>query len=333
MGEVKLLDCTLRDGGYLNDWHFGADAMRGIAQGLAASGVDIVELGFLDAARGADVERSIQPNMGAMNLAFAGADTGEAMTVAMIDYGTVPLMDIAPRAASLVDGIRVIFKKDRMREALAFCEELERLGYATFAQAVSITAYTEEDLRALCREANRVRPFALSIVDTYGLLGPEALLRIFSTVDECLAPDILLGFHAHNNRQLALANCMAVAAARGERDMVLDATLFGMGKSAGNAPIELLAAHLNEYGGKRYDISRLIDTAQRYILPLHGESAWGYSLPFAIAALCGCHPDYVTALAKEGHSARAVYETLSRLPREARLSFDEKFLKEVYTRC
>ncbi len=328
MGEVCLLDCTLRDGGYLNDWRFGAQTMQGIVSRLDAAGVEIVELGFLDGRCGYETGRSMQPHVAALCEMYGDVRTGRAMRVAMIDYGTMELAQMPPANETTLDGIRVIFKKEQMTGALGFCEGLSALGYRVFVQAVSITAYEESDLRALCHAANAISPFALSIVDTYGLLVPHVLLRIYALMDTWLDSDIMLGFHGHDNGHMALANCVALLAERGERDLLLDGTLLGMGKSAGNAPIELLAAYLNQYEGGRYEISPLVDAIERYIASWRG--AYGYALPYFLASATGTHPAFASHLLARGSRAREVYGRLQRIPPAARLSFDDRVLCHAY---
>ena len=168
------------------------------------------------------------------------------MIVGMIDYGTCPIENIQPCGECYLDGIRVIFKKHLMYEAMEFCRQLKALGYKVFSQMVSITSYSDDELDELIALANEVRPFAVSMVDTYGLLYHDNLLHYFEYLNERLASQIGLGYHSHNNFQLAYSNCMEVLRKETRRTIVVDGSLYGMGKSAGNAPLELLAMHMND---------------------------------------------------------------------------------------
>lgn len=328
MGEVCLLDCTLRDGGYVNDWRFGAGTMQGIVSRLDAAGVQIVELGFLDGRCAFEAGRSMQPSVYELGEAYGNVQTGRAMRVAMIDYGTFPLSEVPPAERTLLDGIRVIFKKEQMEGALRFCEGLAALGYRVFVQAVSITAYSDGDLRALCHAANAFLPYALSIVDTYGLLVPHELLRIYALMDVWLDERVMLGFHGHDNGHMALANCVALLAERGARDLLLDGTLLGMGKSAGNAPTELLASYLNRYEGGRYEIAPLVDAAERYISTWRG--AYGYALPYFLGNATGTHPSFALQLLSRGVGADEAYARLLDIPEDERLSFDGRTLRHAF---
>ena len=104
-----LLDCTLRDGGYINDWEFGHERIVEIFERLVSSGMDVIEIGFLDERRNFDINRTIMPDTEAINKIFAGLDKGNALVVAMIDYGTCKLENIQPCKDTFIDGIRVNF--------------------------------------------------------------------------------------------------------------------------------------------------------------------------------------------------------------------------------
>ena len=114
------------------------------------------------------------------------------------------------------------------------------MGYKVFVQAVSITTYSDSDLLELAGLVNDLHPYAMSMVDTYGLLHQSNLYHIFEVLDANLKPDIRIGYHAHNNFQMGYANGIEMIEAKTDRDMLVDGSLYGMGKSAGNAPLELL---------------------------------------------------------------------------------------------
>lgn len=162
MSEIKLLDCTLRDGGYVNDWRFGNANVVSIFERLADSKVDIIEIGFLDERRPFDIDRSIMPDSESADKLYGNLDSKGAMVVGMIDYGTCGIENISPCKDSCMDGIRVIFKKHLMHEAMSFCAQLKALGYNVFSQLVSITSYSDEELRELIGLVNEVKPYAIN---------------------------------------------------------------------------------------------------------------------------------------------------------------------------
>lgn len=332
MGKKFLLDCTLRDGGYVNDWEFGRDNLISIFERLVNSGVDIVEVGFIDERRPYDHNRSIFPNTKAVEEIWKCIKRRPLLVVGMIDYGTCSLENIQSCEESFLDGIRVIFKKQKMHEAMEFCSRVKEKGYKVFSQLVSVTSYSDEDLQEVIRLVNEAEPYAVSMVDTYGLLEPEKLLHYYEVLDRGVKPHIQIGFHAHNNFQMGYANAQAFLKKNTDRDVLVDATLFGMGKSAGNAPIELLARKMNEEYGAHYDVRPMLEAIEESIKPIHDKLPWGYSSFFYMCAANRCHPNYLNYYQKKGNlSPSGLDELLSRIqPEEKRLLYDGEFAEELY---
>lgn len=330
--SIRLLDCTLRDGGYVNDWRFGASNIVNIFERLVSAGMDIVEVGFLDERRAFDPDCSIMPDTDAVQKIYGNLDKGASMAVGMIDYGTCGIDHIAPASRCCLDGIRIIFKKQKMHEAIEFCHQIKELGYKVFAQAVSITSYHDQEFEELLELVNGLNPYAFSLVDTYGLLHKERLMHYYTVADRMLNPDIGLGYHAHNNFQLAYANCVELMENPPEGRMLLvDGSLYGMGKSAGNAPTELLAMYMNEYGEKHYDSSQLLEAIDVTILDIYRQIPWGYNFKFFLSASHDCHPNYVSYLMdKQKLSVKSVHEILDMIDEERKLLYEEAYIEELY---
>lgn len=331
MKQVKLLDCTLRDGGYVNDWNFGHDNMVNIFERLISAGVDILEIGFLDERRPFDKNRTIMPDTASADRLFGSLDKKNTMLVGMIDYGTCAIENLSPCSESCLDGIRVIFKKHIMREALAFCTQVKALGYQVFVQAVSITSYSDRELLDLIDLVNALNPYALSMVDTYGLLHQSSLLHYFEILDHNLNPEIAIGYHSHNNFQMAYANSMEMLSKPVNRTVLVDASLYGMGKSAGNLPAELISMHMNLHYGKFYDTSQMLEAIDINIMPFFEKSPWGYSLFFYIAASNNCHPNYVKFLMdKHTLSLKSLNVILGQIEPEKKLMYDKDCIENLY---
>lgn len=331
MGEIKLLDCTLRDGGYINDWNFGHDNLVSVFERLVDAGVDIIEIGFLDERRPFDADRSIMPDTDSVGKIFGELDRKQAMVVGMIDYGTCSLEHIKPCNESFLDGIRVIFKKHLREQAMEFCGKLSELGYKVFAQLVSVTSYTEDEMLDLVRLANKYKPYAVSMVDTYGLMHQDNLMYYFGLLDSNLLPDIGLGYHAHNNFQMGYANCIAMLFNKIDRPMIIDGTIYGMGKSAGNAPLELIAMYMNHSLGTSYQVSQILEAIDSNISQFYHHPEWGYNMFYYLAASNDCHPSYVEYLmAKRTLSVKSINELLGKLQGEKKLLYDKNYIENLY---
>ena len=332
MKKIRLLDCTLRDGGYVNDWRFGYANTVSIFERLVDANVDIIELGFLDDRRPFDIDRTIFPDTKSADKIYSSLDKKNAMVVGMIDYGTCAISNLSPCKDSFLDGIRVIFKKGKMHPAMEFCRQVKELGYKVFSQLVSVTSYSDDEMMELIGLVNDVKPYAVSMVDTYGLLDSDRLLHLYRLIDEKVSPEVTIGFHAHNNFQLGYANALAFLKYDGKHDVIVDGTLYGMGKSAGNDPIELVAMTLNEKYGGNYNIDAMLESINESVMDFYRKTPWGYKTFFYLCAKNRCHPNYLTDYEKEENlSVTMIDELLSTIePEEKKLLYDKGIGRETY---
>lgn len=331
--EIKLLDCTLRDGGYVNEWKFGSSRIHYMLQRFIKAKMDIVEIGFLDERREFDKDRTIFPNTESLNKVYGEVDKQNTTLVAMIDYGTCGIENIQNQSETLIDGIRVIFKKPNMYKAIEFGKQLQEKGYLLSLQLVSVTSYEDRDILDFCDAANKIMPYAVSIVDTYGLMHKDKAKHYFELLNHNLAPEIAIGYHSHNNFQLAYANTIELLDMKTDRTLILDGSAYGMGKSAGNAPVELLAMHLNENYGKEYDINHLLEIIDTCVMPIYNQKRWGYEVLYFLAASNNCHPSYIEYLLdKKTLSVKAINKIVGEIEPQKQLNYDKDYIKELYTK-
>ncbi len=331
--KIELLDCTVRDGGYNNDWEFGHNALISIFERVVSAEVEFMELGFLDQRRPFDINRSIMPDTECMRKIYGKLDRKKTKLVGMIDYGTCDISNIQPCKDCYLDGIRVIFKKHLREPAMAFCKQLKEMGYIVFSQLVSITSYTDEELMDLIRLVNEVKPYAVSMVDTYGLLHKNNLFHYYELLDKYVDSSVAVGYHSHNNFQLAYANSIELINYHKDkpRTLLCDGSLFGMGKGAGNAPIELLCMYMNDNYGKHYHLSQLLEAIDSTILDLYNKYHWGYGMKPFIAASNDCHPNYVSYLLdKKTLSVKSVNEILKKLEGDRKLLYNKDYIEQLY---
>jgi 4-hydroxy 2-oxovalerate aldolase len=331
MTTQLLLDCTLRDGGFVNDWNFGFGSIKSIISRLDYAGADIIEVGFIDERRAYDENRSVFPDTESIKPVFQNIAKPKAVIIGMVDYGTCAIDKISDRSESCLDGIRLIFKKKDQDGAMEFLRQIKEKGYKIFVNPVSITGYNDYETSVLIDKINNIQPYSVSIVDTYGLMHSKELLNYFDIFNEKLEKDIILGYHAHNNFQMAYANSITLLSKNLDRPITIDGTLHGMGKSAGNACTELIAMYMNEYCGRHFNIHQIHEAIDVDILKGSGEKTWGYNFEYYIAALNDCHPLYVQHLLdKKTLSVKSVNEILAGIDTSKKLSFDESYMENLY---
>lgn len=323
MKNVNLLDCTLRDGGYINDWNFGYHAIISIIEKLGQTGIEIIEVGFI---KGNDYnpDKTLFPDTDCCKRVLINKNP-KVQYVGMLDMSApVPFERIKPRTKDSIDGIRVIFKKNRMNEAYEYCQYIKKQGYSLYVNFVSTDAYTDKEFIEGIEKFNTLKPYGVSIVDTFGLLKKRQLTHLVSIADNNLDKDIKLCYHAHNNLQQAFGNAEAMVEMLTKRDIVIDACVFGMGRGAGNLNLELFAEYMNENYGKNYLISPMLEVMDEHLQPFYKDKFWGYSLPLYLSASYGCHPNYAIYLAEKNTlSEKAFSELLQGISNEDKQVFSK----------
>jgi len=329
MKKVSILDCTLRDGGYINHWKFGHATIKGILTELDRAGMDIVECGFLrDVDDCPDTAVFSGPDRIAPLLPARRPGT---MYVAMIALGDIAPEKISPRREDSIDGIRLTFHKHEWPQAReAVCTLMDK-GYQVFVQPVGTTAYSDRELLNLIEDVNTLHPFAFYLVDTLGQLYSKDLLRLTSLIDHNLDPAIAMGFHSHNNLQLSLSNALELIRQGLSRHLIIDASVYGMGRGVGNLPTELLAQYINENFQQTYQMTPLLVIAEQYLMSIYAEQRWGYDLPYFISAAEKCHPNYASFLMRKGTlNIESIAELLRRIPTEKRDLFHQETIEQLY---
>lgn len=331
MSRIKILDCTLRDGGYVNDWNFGKYAISNIYSRLIDSNIDIIEVGFLNESYPFDLNRSIVPHSKYLAQVFQAKTEKKALLVAMVILGECPNENIGNCSETFVDGIRVVFKKKDMEEAFILANQLKEKGYIIFLQPASVTDYSDRDMLNLIDKANEIDPYVLYIVDSYGLMHKDKAKNYFNLMNNNLKKEIAIGFHSHNNFQLSYATALDIIDITTNRNIIIDSSLFGMGKGTGNLNTELITDYLNKNYGANYDVLQILEIIDLEILKIKEIFSWGYSLNGFIAASNDCHPTYVKHLIdKKTIPVKSINQILFRLPQDKKTSFDKKLIEDLY---
>ncbi len=327
--NIKILDCTLRDGGYANEWFFGEKNIKIILQNLISSNVDIIECGFLKPiiynsnqtlfSCIEDLKHQLPPN-----------STNKKFTL-MINFGEVNIEDISDCKDHNI-AFRIVFKKAEITDALEYCHKLKKKGYTIFINPMHTNLYSIDELKALAYEMNKIAPSAFTITDTTGSMSEKEALTIFESINKNLSSDISLCFHSHNNLQLSFSNAKTIINACKNRNLIIDSTVFGMGRGAGNLCTELIMQYLNDNFNKNYNILPIIKIIDTQISPIYPHTPWGYSIQYYLSAINHCHPNYAKFLSeKKEISLEAIDMLLKKIPDENKSIFDKELIDRIYS--
>lgn len=330
MKRVNILDCTLRDGGYLVDAQFGNTAIKGIIKGLTESGTDVIECGFLKDEPHQDGNTIF--NNAAQVRAYLPKERRQASYVCLADYSRYTISNLEPYDGTSIDGVRACFFKNERYDVIEFCKEIVKKGYKLYVQPVDILGYTDAELLELIEMVNPMEPYAFSIVDTFGSMYKEDLQRVFYLIDHNLTASSGIGFHSHNNLQMSFALSQEfIEMTQGLRNVVVDATMSGMGRGAGNTNTELVMQYLNRKYNAGYDIDAVLDLIDNYVDSIRSVCEWGYSIPYFLAGSYSAHVNNIAYLtSKAGISSRDINFILNRIGSEARTRYDYDLLENAY---
>lgn len=316
---IKILDCTLRDGGYVNDWKFSRKSFDEIIIGLQEIGIDIIEVGMMVknsadefTTKFSDFDRI--PNLPRIK------DSRSIFTV-MFTYGEAKGVIVPERKLDGVEVIRLAYFKNDYRESLKLAEEFKQKGYGVFLQAMATFMYSEDELREMLLQVNHLQPLYFCMVDSFGVMYNEDVRHMFNSVDSVLAPEIGLGFHAHNNQQLAFSNAIAFidVAQNSARNICVDASIYGMGRGAGNVNLELLTAYMNKKKSADYDTEKILELWREHLYDDYKKYFWGYSWEYFLTACNETNSAYIWYLKTKGvNDMDAIINILNEIPPEHR---------------
>lgn len=333
MADVALLDCTLRDGGYINQWQFGKRAIHGVCENLINANMDIVEVGFF----------TDQPHTPEHSLYSGESELvrilplkkKDTMYAAMIAIGEKEMdpISLPPKSESILDIVRITFHNtpDEMEKMVRFSRCLMEKGYKVCVQPVGTTAYSDKELIELVEKVNQLNPYAFYLVDTLGKLYRQGLMRRLYLIDHNLTAGIKIGFHSHNNLQMSFSLAQQICEFQSARQFIIDCSVFGMGRGAGNLCTESIAKFLNEAYGGKYDILPMLEIIDEYLMSFYAQNQWGYSAAYFLSAVKNCHPNYSSyLLSRQTLQAGEISKLLSQIPFEEREIFNKKLIDRLY---
>lgn len=328
--NVKLLDCTLREAPIENVM-WGEKSLKRMIKGLAQANIDIIECGFLKDAPhmwgSASFQRveDLKPYIKNKNC--------NVMYAALVDYGRYSLEYLSPYDGTSVDLIRICFKKSEITDVLDYAEAIRAKGYKVAIQHVDTLGYSDEEICDFVDKVNQFKPLSYSIVDTFGAMYQDDMMHFCQLVDARLDQDIALGFHAHNNLMLADANAQAFLRYMSDkcREVIVDTSLFGCGRGAGNAHTELMVQYINSKFEGIYNLDEILDLIDTIVAKEREKVEWGYSIPYFVSGMHNAHSFNVKQLMKRHNiKSKDLRGIIERLDEKQKKEYDYSLLEKLY---
>lgn len=353
MPDIRILDCTLRDGGYLNNWCFGQSNIEAITEGLTASGVDFIELGFLSDLAKCDSDSTLVPAelLLKRNIAdcvspslltspckqeendrekFVGECLNEHTNLRegikytyMVNFGEV---DFRLTQVPNLFEYRIAFKPYNLNDLEQYLEPIKGIEFSLNPMHISL--YSEDELERLCEIANRLYPSCLTAVDTMGIMTENDVIRVFGVLDKLLAEGINLGFHSHNNLGLSLSNTKSLINMGIERVLVIDSCIGGIGRGGGILATESVMELLNSEFGIRYGVDVVRALSESVICPFKSMDTVDERF-YYLSAKHRCHPNYAKYLYDKGLTSSEIDCVFERIPDEDKPYFNPDVVERL----
>ncbi len=307
--KIRVFDCTIRDGGLINSHKFDHRFVREVYKALSEAGVDYMEIGYKNAKRlfspkdfgtwkfcdDNDIKKIVD-----------GIDSKTKISV-MVDVDRVDIDDVLPRKESPVHMIRVASYVKDIDKAIFLVNHFAEKGYETTVNIMAISRALDNELNeALHQLEEESKALVIYIVDSFGALYQETTEFLVKKARGILKTKEV-GMHAHNNQQLAFGNTIE-AIIHGAN--FVDGTVYGLGRAAGNCPLELLIGFLKN---PKFDIRPILDLISREFIPLRERMEWGYIIPYMITGILDEHPKAAMELrnSDKKENYREFYESLA----------------------
>lgn len=287
--EIRVLDCTVRDGGLINDHQFSDEFARAVYETCVEAGIDYMEIGYKGSPKvfspkrfGAwkfceeeDIRRIVGENDTPLKLAVMADAGGKS------DWQR----QIPPRSESVIDMVRVACYVHQISEAAEMIQDAHEKGYETTCNIMAISAAQEAEINQALEVAAQTKAGTIVVVDSFGALYSEQIARLVrSYLAAAKESGKEVGIHAHNNQQLAFANTIEAIIQGANR---IDATMAGIGRGAGNCSMELLLGFLRN---PKFNIRPIWQLLQNHFVQLRETVEWGPYPPYIITGQMNQHP-------------------------------------------
>jgi 4-hydroxy 2-oxovalerate aldolase len=289
--NIKVLDCTLRDGGHVNDFNFGDYNIKKIIKGLVNSHVDIIELGFLMNGNH-DKSQTLYNTVSEAEIHLSDISTeSEFCLMIRPDWYDINQLE---KCSGKIKSIRFAFYQKDLELTLHQATIARNYGYGVYLNPVNVFSYSNSGLANILKVLNNFKPKAISIVDTFGSMLPEDLVKLFEIFNNNVDKDITLGLHLHENLSISLALAQQFLGLVGvnSRNAIIDSSILGMGRIPGNLCSELIMNYLNIKDISQYNLTNIYELISDPISEIKNQIPWGYMPAYAITAYLKMHRSY-----------------------------------------
>ena len=324
-GNVRIIDCTLRDGGHLNKWNFSKEFASRVYSAVAECGVHFCEVGYVTKKGVFPKDTGIWRFSSEEDIRSIVPPGFHTKIAVMGDVGKVDPENFRDEEDSIIDMVRLAFYPGQIGEALGLGEQVLDKGYEVTFNLMAITSYSPEEIKEIISLLYDSRVENIIVADSFGSLLPNQLASLVELLKKGTGKTI--GYHAHNNLELGFANAIK-AVESGAR--IIDGSIYGMGRGAGNLPLEVILSYIYHHEKGYINMIPLLELIEDEFIELKKTLNWGYDLHYLLSGMLKCHPNYASVLLNEYKmNMRDVWSTLIRVSAKKPIKFDKRILEEA----
>jgi len=346
---MKLLDCTIRDGGYVNDWNFTEEQIRECYLACSNSGVDYMEIGFRNFKK-PDLLNKYGPSFFCEEeyLNNVIGDINGCKLAVMVTINAFGMKDFVPKSESKISMVRVLMayhgsknKSDdvldiqQLLDGVKQIEQLIDLGYEVSFNIGRIDKMSKQQLYEVCKILSATKISYFTMADTYGSVDLDYIEKLIPYIkflfNDVFETDIKIGFHSHDN--MSNGTCKALYSLKYGADMI-DGCILGYGRGSGNAKTELIMMDLNKNYNKTYDFVSIIEYGDRHLINYKEcLNNLCYNVVYALSSYFGCHVTYAIDIVEnyEKIEIRDIYNVFKKLKEQKKHMFYwDKLFMEIY---
>ena len=294
--NIKILDCTLRDGGYVNDFDFGKENISKIIKGLHTANTDLIEIGFLKDGKHSPEQTLFNTVSEAEEYIRDEYIDQEFCLMIRPDWYDISQLE---KCSGRIKSIRFALRPEFLDLTLKQAQIARDYGYKVFLNPVNVLSYSNNELKNILKPLNNFQPEGIYIVDTFGSMLPSDLKDIFKTFNESLDKKIAIGLHLHENLSISLALASNFIEMLNGRSAYIDSSVLGMGRIPGNLCTELIMNYLNLTQKTNYNLNSVYELIDNPISKIKDNIPWGYLPAYSITAFNLTHRSYAEYLMKK----------------------------------
>ena len=328
--NIKILDCSLRDGGHLNKSMFGEKIINNFIDKLIKANIDIIEIGFLEnCTYNPDIAKF--PNVIAAEKLLQNHNSNNSIFSLLTQVDKFDINNLE-KCSGKVKMIRVSFHNDLIDNGIAYCKKVKELGYICSVNPINFSSYNNDQVVDLVSKVNQVNPDVFTIVDTFGMFLNKDFKNKLSLLNHLLNENIKIGIHLHNNLSQPFSSAQLLIENNTiKENIIIDTSVNGIGRSPGNLKTEIMAHYINDLIAKRkYKLENIYSLIENEICTLKKHLNWNDDFAYSMTAFRKMHRTYAEYLLDKNLSYFEIEKILDLVPKEYKGRFNEEIINKCY---